>query len=534
MIVGVLVILFSIWVICAIYCFYYVSKLPVYTEQSVRKEFFEPLLKIDPNNVELWASLLISEHCSTFSRKGSYLIWNNSMNLIYNGLKSSFEVKLPLSANIRQRDCSLKGLLKFQPIIDGNILDDTFNIDLDFTYFQNVVSSSLQSHQNYIYAKSPLRVRIVDIGNVNLTSPNLDALSISLNTHYMPLSRSSYRLVYDPIVYLDNFNIPSKQMVPISRNTSLPSVTLMLEVDVISWNYFVFRKILNMMVDSIEEYFPGQSEVMDEVRYWTSENRLKSLFVMQCLGWIHIIFEYYAFRDEYRFFVTSSNLSGVSLSSLYFSILKSLIVLLYLYEQQSSWIVILSVLKDLGFHAWKAIQVRKRKQEKANNSQITVHISRENDRQQEIDQQAGVHVILLLAPVIFGYSIHSYLTKNYRSWYSWIIDSGINVIYVLGFLSLLPQLYLNYRLKSVAYLPQKVFLYKIFLTFVDDITAYLLEYPWKHRLLTMMDDIIFFGFIIQWFIYPSCKNRKNEFGYRYEKDSQTFALDSSSDTDKKE
>ena len=53
----------------------------------------------------------------------------------------------------------------------------------------------------------------------------------------------------------------------------------------------------------------------------------------------------------------------------------------------------------------------------------------------------------------------------YYSWYSWIIHSLVNGVYAFGFLFMLPQLFINYKLKSVAHLPWRAFMYKVCDTF---------------------------------------------------------------------
>jgi len=78
----------------------------------------------------------------------------------------------------------------------------------------------------------------------------------------------------------------------------------------------------------------------------------------------------------------------------------------------------------------------------------------------------------------------------------------------------------NYRLKSVAHLPWKVFLYKIFNTFVDDAFAFLIDMPWKHRIMTLRDDVVFLMFLVQAWIYRVDKTRANEFGYSYEEENE--------------
>lgn len=48
-----------------------------------------------------------------------------------------------------------------------------------------------------------------------------------------------------------------------------------------------------------------------------------------------------------------------------------------------------------------------------------------------------------------------------HSWYSWVIHSLVGGVYAFGFLFMLPQLFLNYKLKTVAHLPWKAFMYKV-------------------------------------------------------------------------
>ena len=89
-----------------------------------------------------------------------------------------------------------------------------------------------------------------------------------------------------------------------------------------------------------------------------------------------------------------------------------------------------------------------------------------------------------------------------------------------------PQLYINYRLKSVAHLPWRAMGYKVFNTFIDDVFAFAIEMPLSHRIACLRDDVIFFGFLYQRWIYPVDKARANEFGRAYEgKEDAAPALD---------
>ena len=75
-----------------------------------------------------------------------------------------------------------------------------------------------------------------------------------------------------------------------------------------------------------------------------------------------------------------------------------------------------------------------------------------------------------------------------------------------------PQLYLNYRMKSVAHLPWRQLTYKFLNTIIDDLFAFVIKMPTLHRLSVFRDDIVFLIFLYQKWIYGVDKKRANEFG----------------------
>lgn len=60
-----------------------------------------------------------------------------------------------------------------------------------------------------------------------------------------------------------------------------------------------------------------------------------------------------------------------------------------------------------------------------------------------------------------------------------------------------PQLFINYKLKSVAHLPWRVFMYKALNTFIDDLFAFIIKMPTMHRLSCLRDDIVFIIYLYQ-------------------------------------
>lgn len=64
-----------------------------------------------------------------------------------------------------------------------------------------------------------------------------------------------------------------------------------------------------------------------------------------------------------------------------------------------------------------------------------------------------------------------------------------------------PQLYINYKLKSVAHLPWRTMIYRFLNTIIDDLAAFIITMPWLRRLSCFRDDVIFLIYIYQRHIY---------------------------------
>merc|ERR1712088_243725 len=125
----------------------------------------------------------------------------------------------------------------------------------------------------------------------------------------------------------------------------------------------------------------------------------------------------------------------------------------------------------------------------------------------ELDSTAMKYLSWVLYPLCLGGAIYSLLYTPHKSWKSWIIQTLVNGVYAFGFLFMLPQLFVNYRLKSVAHLPWRAFMYKAFNTFIDDLFAFIITMPTAHRVACFRDDIVFLIYLYQRWLYPIDKNR---------------------------
>uniref|UniRef100_A0A7S1RFZ6 Uncharacterized protein n=1 Tax=Alexandrium catenella TaxID=2925 RepID=A0A7S1RFZ6_ALECA len=88
--------------------------------------------------------------------------------------------------------------------------------------------------------------------------------------------------------------------------------------------------------------------------------------------------------------------------------------------------------------------------------------------------------------------------------------------YTFGFINMMPQIFINYKLKSVAHMPRRVLAYKFFVTFIDDVFAFAIMPNYmtqKHRLMTLRDDVVFLALLYQQHVYRADPGREDEFGF---------------------
>ncbi|PHJ20371.1 cleft lip and palate transmembrane protein 1 protein [Cystoisospora suis] len=114
---------------------------------------------------------------------------------------------------------------------------------------------------------------------------------------------------------------------------------------------------------------------------------------------------------------------------------------------------------------------------------------------------------IILAPCVLGYAVYALIHNKYKSWFSYIISVLAGSVYTFGFITMTPQLYINYKLKSVDHLPWRALVYRSLNTFVDDVASFLIDMPWMHRLSCFRDDIIFVCYLYQRWIYKVDKTR---------------------------
>jgi hypothetical protein len=189
----------------------------------------------------------------------------------------------------------------------------------------------------------------------------------------------------------------------------------------------------------------------------------------------------------------------------------SFIILLYLADNDTSFMVLASNGVGLAIDVWKISKAITLKFEGGKIEWVEVQ-SYKTSKTKEYDEIATSHLLFVTMPLVAGYGMYSLFYQQHRGWYSWILNTLVGFIYMFGFVMMTPQLFINYKLQSVAHLNWRTMTYKSINTFIDDLFAFVIKMPIMHRLACLRDDLIFFIYLFQRFKYKTDYSRVNEFG----------------------
>ena len=214
---------------------------------------------------------------------------------------------------------------------------------------------------------------------------------------------------------------------------------------------------------------------------------------------------------------------GISFRTILANVAMQSIIFLYLLDNSdgTSWMILVGQGMGILIEAWKitkTVDVRLRATPEGSLLPYTIvfedkHVLSDTEKKtQEYDQIAFRYLYMVAVPLLIAYAAYSVLYEEHKGWYSFILTTLVGSVYAYGFLMMVPSLYINYRLKSVAHMPARAMTYKFLNTFIDDLFAFTIKMPTLHRLATLRDDVIFFVYLYQAWVYKVDYSRVNEFG----------------------
>jgi len=329
------------------------------------------------------------------------------------------------------------------------------------------------------------------------------------------------KLNYKPVLFFNDYWNLRKDYEPINATLSEIPITFTFQpLSIFKWQLYAAQTSrsqwsANFLAGGGEEEEDDQ-DTLKEAILDTNPYLLGLTFAVSIL---HSIFEFLAFKNDIQFWNNRKSLEGLSVRSVVFGVFQSLIVLLYVLDNDTNFVIRVSVFIGLIIELWKINKVMDVKVNRENpilgfipRLQFSDKGSYVESSTRQYDMLAFRYLSWALYPLLAGYAIYSLMYVEQKGWYSWVLSMLYGFLLTFGFIMMTPQLFINYKMKSVAHLPWRMLSYKFLNTFIDDIFAFVIKMPTMYRIGCFRDDVIFFIFLYQRYIYRVDHSRLNEFG----------------------
>ncbi|CAN1184490.1 Putative lipid scramblase CLPTM1 [Linum perenne] len=328
---------------------------------------------------------------------------------------------------------------------------------------------------------------------------------------------------YYPTMFFNEFWLLRDKLTAL--NETVTELLLNLEVGPMSmtkWQLFLQIDQSFQIHRSYGSMLEGEA---DELKRVFLEGNPYLLGITMVVSLFHSLFDFLAFKNDIQFWNKNKSMEGLSAKSVVVNFISQLIVFLYLLDNDTSWMILASSGVGVCIEFWKIGKAMHIEVDRSGTIPMLRFRDRESyagNKTKEYDDMAMKYlsyVIMFLAACFAAYSLKY---ERHKSWYSWILSSLTSCVYMFGFIMMCPQLFINYKLKSVAHMPWRQMTYKFLNTIIDDLFAFVIKMPILHRLSVFRDDIIFLIYLYQRWVYPVDKKRVNEFGFGGEEEQASI------------
>lgn len=318
---------------------------------------------------------------------------------------------------------------------------------------------------------------------------------------------------YYPVVYLNDYWNFARDYMPINETVEELELDLTFApLSMFKWQMYTAQSMQSKWTHMGMQHSDEEQDSIKEVFLETSPYLLALQFVVTMT---HSIFEFLAFKNDIQFWKNRSSLEGLSVRSVFFNVFQSLIVFLYVLDNDTNTVIKITV--GIGFliECWKITKVTNVEIDRTGSIpkiKITDKGSYVESSTKQYDNLAFKYLGWVLFPLLICYAVYSLIYNEHKGVYSFILSMLYGFLLTFGFIAMTPQLFINYKLKSVAHLPWRMLTYKFLNTIHDDIFAFIIKMPTLYRLGCFRDDLIFLVYLYQRWIYRVDLKRVNEFG----------------------
>uniref|UniRef100_A0A3P8T3X0 Lipid scramblase CLPTM1L n=1 Tax=Amphiprion percula TaxID=161767 RepID=A0A3P8T3X0_AMPPE len=260
----------------------------------------------------------------------------------------------------------------------------------------------------------------------------------------------------------------------------------------ISLRGFRFWVHLQDMVYSLRQ-FGFTEENIDEIKETLVGSNLYLLVLTALITALQLICEFLALKNDISSWRKKKSMVGMSRKSVLWRSLSTLLIFLHLLEE-TSLLVLLPVGLGASVEVWGLnpllmLQVNK--------------VDEDERRTLEYDAQACRYLSYLVYPLCISGAVFSLAYLRQKSYYSWLINSLVTGVYAFGFLSIVPQLFINHKDLSIQTNRWVIFCPQGVNTLISDLCCFASlfspsgGFSSSHQLSCFRDELLFLFYLYQ-------------------------------------
>lgn len=300
---------------------------------------------------------------------------------------------------------------------------------------------------------------------------------------------------YYPILYLNDYWNLMRDYQPINSTSKELELSLTFQpLSLFKWQLYAAQAAKNkwtagMFGEALGSASDESDEDQDSIKETLIETNPYLLGLTIIISILHSVFELLAFKNDIQFWNNRKSLEGLSVRSVFFGVFQSIIVLLYVLDNDTNFMIRVSCFIGLGIEVWKIQKVVDFKFYRKERIFGIIPKLTFSDKGSYVDSSTKVYDNLafkylgwLCFPLLLGFGVYSVIYNEHKGWYSFVLNMLYGFLLTFGFIMMTPQLFINYKMKSVAHMPWRMMTYKFLNTFIDDVFAFVIKMPTMYRL----------------------------------------------------
>ena len=247
--------------------------------------------------------------------------------------------------------------------------------------------------------------------------------------------------LYYPIVYSSEFWMLKSSYIEV--NDTLPYSNLEITFDDASfWKWQLMSQMEEQWTKQAKMQGDEDDKGNDMLRTMLLETNPILLLITAIVTILHTVFDVLAFKNDINFFKGKKSMEGISLRSMVINTAFQLVILLYLFDNDTSFMILASNGVGVAIEMWKiskAVKLSLFDEQGKLSFQWKESDSYSKSTTKEYDEIATDHLMFVTMPLVCGYGLYSLLYQKHKGWYSWILNTLVGFIYMFGFVMMTPQ-----------------------------------------------------------------------------------------------